>query len=475
MIDHFSNSITGLNTKDMMRKHLRTLLAIAGLALLAFAISQLILRMDIYYAILAIITVIAGIIISRRFEAGVLALFFIAPFNKGNSPQLLGPESATITGFTLSLIGLMFLIAFWVGSNLFGDGLKLVKTKLNRPLLIFAMVAAASIISASIIWDKDIAIHDKQHLYQITEAGLWILCGLAFILTANSMKSKPWITALYWPLVLIGLYVSYFQITEAEMPLRITRAIFIPDFAAILTIARLFFGKERTVNKVGFALLLIIFLFAAFSAREWVSGWITAGIGVTAVILFYSRRLFVVMAVVLLLGIIISPQYINAVYSESHQEGDLDRLGMWTDAFNMAVNVNPMLGIGPGDYIAYSRKYGSIWYGYTTYTTAHSDYAQMIAEMGFAGILAFLGLIIGGIRTGLDAVKSSSKNIRWFTIGATSVFASIALTSLVGDYLLPSRVNGGIWSFGTSIYPWLLLGAAVAASHPEKQLVEAES
>jgi O-antigen ligase len=129
----------------------------------------------------------------------------------------------------------------------------------------------------------------------------------------------------------------------------------------------------------------------------------------------------------------------------------------------MADSVNPMLGIGPSNYVAYSRKYATVWYGEETYQYAHSNYAQMIAEIGWLGFIVFLWLIFAGIRTGIRSVRKVSRDIRWFTIGSTAIFIGIAFSSLVGDYLLPSRTNGGLNSFGTSVFVWLLLGASVSA------------
>lgn len=465
MIGRLSGAIDG---KEAARKALGALFALGGILFTGYILSSLIIRMDVYFVAVVGIIVITSIILSQWFALGIILFALIAPFNTGNSPAVLGAEASYRAGVMPSQLGLVFLCGYWGITKFFGGGIKIARSRLNIPLAVFFSVAIASMASSYVIWDDGVHRYDKQLLYQVSEIGIWGLCVAAFFLTASSMKDRRWIGALYWPIAIAGIYAAFFQVSGMEPPWSINRSTFITAFAAILTTARVVLGKESAWGKIGLAVLLGIFLLGSFWSRSWVSGWLTASLGIMIVVLFYSRRMFVVTAIVLLLAMSIQPAAINTVYSESHAEGDMDRVDLWVDAARMASSVNPVLGIGPSDYLAYSRKYGSVWYGNTTYTTAHSDYAQVIAELGLFGIIAFLWLVIAGIRTGLDTVHKGPRELKWLTVGATAIFAAIAVTSLVGDYLLPSRVNGGIWSFGTSIFPWLLLGAAVATVQPQE-------
>ncbi|MEN6371577.1 MAG: O-antigen ligase family protein [Armatimonadota bacterium] len=466
MIGRLSGAI---DRREAAKKAVGAVFTVGGILLIGYILSSMIIKLDVYFVIVVGIIVLVSIILSRWFALGIVLFALIAPFNTGNSPAVLGAEASYRAGVMPSQLGLVFLCAFWGITRFFGSGIKLAKSRLNLPAAVFLGVAVASMISSYFIWDDGVHRYDKQLLYQVSEIGIWALCVAAFFLAASSMKDKRWIGALYWPVAIIGIYATFFQVTGLEWPWSITRSTFITAFAAILTTARVLFGKESAGGKIGLAVLLGIFLLGSFWSRSWVSGWLTASLGITMVVLFYSRKMFAVTAVILLLAIAVQPAAMNTVYSESRSEGDMDRFDLWADAAKMASSVNPILGIGPADYFAYSKKYGSVWYGNTTYTTAHSDYAQMIAELGLFGIAAFIWLVVAGIRTGIDTVRKGPKELKWLTVSATAIFAAIAITSLVGDYLLPSRVNGGIWSFSSSVFPWLLLGAAVAAAQPGEE------
>lgn len=445
-----------------------SLLAIAGILLIAYITAMVVVKYDIYYAIALSVVVTVGIILSKKFELGIFLLFVVAPFNRGGTPDVVNSANMS-TGIPPNAIALVFLTAFYVLMSVLRGKLTLVKTRLTVPIIVFIGVAALSVIAATYLWDPGVKRYDKQLLYQISEIGLWALCFVAFFITSNAVKNKAWLSALFWPVVLIALYVGILTLANIPLPFKISRNLFIESFASILITARLFFGQDRPAGKFGLAMLGLLFLLVTFLGRSWVSGWATAVTGIMVILFLYSRKLFAGVAVAGLALVLLYPGFISSIYSESRQEGDLDRFTLWSDSAKMAIANNPVLGIGPADYIAYRHKYASVWYGYTTYTTAHSDYAQIIAELGLLGIAAFLWLIVAGVRTGLDSAKKSPKGLKWLAVGGTAVFAAIAVTSLFGDYLLPSRVNGGIWSFGTSIFPWLLLGTAVAAGRQNEE------
>jgi hypothetical protein len=75
----------------------------------------------------------------------------------------------------------------------------------------------------------------------------------------------------------------------------------------------------------------------------------------------------------------------------------------------------------------------------------------------------FLWVIVSGIRAGNRIAKNSTSAFRWLGVAATAIFSAMAVSSLFGDYLFPSRGNNGIVNFSTTVYTWLIIGAAVAA------------
>lgn len=449
--------------ESLAQRGKRLLISMVGILLLSYTISMIVMRLSPPYAILAGGAVIAALVLSMKFELGLLFYVLICALQPSGEQGMRGATMNVGFGIVpLAILGVLCL--FWLVAKTFRDEPKVEKTRLSPASLWFFIVAGASVAATLVIWNQNVRANQFGLLVNFAEVMLWVLCVAAFYVTANCTTNKKWLTAIFWLVVILASYFSVFQMAGRMQPLAMPRGTFIVAYAAILCVARVIFGTESRAAKTGYAFLALLFLANTVWDPTWVSGWLAAGLGAGFVILFYSRKIFVVATIIVLFAMLVYPGFIHSIYDQSRQEGDMDRANLWTDAVRMAVASNPMLGVGPGNYRTYNREFSSIWYGNRTYTTAHSDFAQMIGEIGLFGIVMFLWLIVAGIRTGVDSAKRSASNTKWLSIGATAIFASIAVTSLVGDYLLPSRINGGIATFGTSVLPWILLGAAVAVS-----------
>ena len=209
-----------MDTGKVVRKVTRAGSAIAGLLLLAYVLSMLVVRMDVYFAVLAGLAVAAALVLSLKFELGLLLYLFIAPFVTGQSPAVLGAESTYKAGIMPSQLGIVLLCLFWAASQTPGNGLRLVKTKINLPILVFFIAAAASMAAAAFTWDPKVQRYDKQFLYQLTEVGLWLLCPAAFFLAANGIKRREWLARLFWPVAILGLYAGRSEEHTSELQSR---------------------------------------------------------------------------------------------------------------------------------------------------------------------------------------------------------------------------------------------------------------
>jgi len=212
-----------------------------------------------------------------------------------------------------------------------------------------------------------------------------------------------------------------------------------------------------------------VFLYAAISDMAWLSGLIASMTVVLVVTWYRSKALFAVVLSIILVALFVFPGIYYNIHNESAAGGDFDRFVIWADAFHMFMGVNPILGIGPGNYYPYVLYHNTIWFGQNTYTTAHSNYAQMAAELGLLGLGVFLWVIVGGLRLGIRAARMRLSEHRWLGIAATALFAGMAAASFFGDYLFPSRGNNGIANFGTTVYTWLIMGATAAAANLNSQ------
>jgi len=440
---------------------LQTFSVIAAGLLIALFVT----RLSAYYIAAGTAALILGFMLVRNLQFGLLAYFCLAAFAFGESPGVQSPHSEYSAGLMPSQVLLVFLGVLWLGRAIFVDGFRLVKSELNLPLAVLGAVALASLVVNNVLRGPRELLFHQMLITQAAEVGLLGFSICAFFLAANALRDRKWIGRVFAPVVLLGLYYSAHRIFGFGLPIPVMWGGFLLAAAIAFVYARLLFDKPARPRAVGLSLLLAIMVCAAYSNLAWVSGWVAVTGAILVVSWYRSKALAAFLLALTLLAIFVYPGVYPSVHEESEIGGDFDRLIIWQDAFRMLMVVNPLLGIGPGNYQPYVYHYNTLWFGKQTYTTAHSNYVQVASELGLMGLGAFIWVVISGIRAGSRSARASPPDMRWLGVAATALLASMAVASLFGDYLFPSRGNNGIVTFGTTVYTWLIMGAAVAAAN----------
>ena len=437
-----------------------TALLVIGLGLL---IAECVVVCPRYFLIAGTAALVLGFVLVRNLQLGMLAYFFVAALAFGESPGVQSPHSGYEAGLMPSEILLAFLAFLWVGRAVFAGRFKLVKSELNLPLAALGAVALASLVANNVLIGTRELLFHQMLLTQVAEVGLLGFSICAFFLAANTFKERKWIGGIFLPVVLLGLYYAAYRIIGFDFPIPMVWGSFLLAAAIAFVYARLLFDNLGRPRKLAFGFILLVMLCAAYKSLSWVSGWVAITGAILVVSWYRSKALALTLVILTLIALFVYPGVYHSVRSESEIGGDFDRFVIWQDAFRMFAAVNPILGIGPGNYHPYVYYYNTLWFGGRTYTTAHSNYMQMAAELGLIGFAVFLWVIVSGIRAGNRIAKNSTSAFRWLGVAATAIFSAMAVSSLFGDYLFPSRGNNGIVNFSTTVYTWLIIGAAVAA------------
>lgn len=445
---------------------LRRLLTIPLLVItVGWVIAMFVTTASSYFILVAAVAIVLGFILARNLQVGVLGYLFIAALAFGESPGIQSPNSGYRAGLMPSQLILGFLAILWVARSVLTTGLRFVKTELNVPLITLVLVAFASLLANNIVPGTRETPSRQMLITQVAEVGLLGCSACAYFLAANILSDPRWIRRVYAPVVLLGVYFAAHRIFHFDLPIPMIWGSFLLAAALGFVYSRLLFDRPARTTAIGLSLLFAILLYAALSNLSWVSGWI-ASVGVVMVISYYrSKILGIVLLALALLAIFVYPGVYHSIHEESELGGDFDRFIIWADAFRMFMSVNPVLGIGPGNYNLYAYYHNTLWFGSGTYTTAHSNYVQLASELGLMGLAVFLWVIVAGIRMGMRASRSAPPELRWLGVSAAALLAGIAVASLFGDYLFPSRGNNGIVNFGTTVYTWLIMGAAAASAN----------
>ena len=452
--------------RPVWRRTLGSSLFVPALVILCgLFIAKLILEASAYYIVVATVAVVLGLVLVRNLQFGVLLYFFLAALAFGESPAIQSPHSGYKAGLMPSQVFLGFLALLWLIRAAFFERSKIVRSELNLPLVVLAVVSIASLATNNILRGSRELLFHQMLITQIAEVGLMCFSICAFFLAANTLKDRKWVRAIFAPVVLLGLYFAAHRIFGFEFPIPMIWGSFLLAAAIAFVYSKLLFENLDRGRSISLGLLLAVMLFAAYKDLSWVSGWL-AVTGVILVVSYHrSKAMALVLFALILIVLLVNPGIYHSIHEESSLGGDFDRFVIWQDAFKMFMKINPILGVGPGNYHPFVYWHNTLWFGGRTYTTAHSNYAQMGAELGLVGLAVFLWVIVSGIRAGRRASRTAPSDTRWLPIAATSIFAALAASSLFGDYLFPSRGNNGIVTFGTTVYTWLIMGAAVAAAN----------
>lgn len=457
------NSMPGSSWQGI-RKAAQALLAVVLVAVSGFVISQFVLTVPIYFVLAACISAILALILVRNLQFALLAFMFISVFAIGESPGIRSPNSGYKAGLMPSQLILMFIAMLWFGKSILTDKLRLVKTGLNIPMGVLALVAVLSLIFNNVLQESRELLFHQLIITQVAEVGLLFFSIIAFLMAANIFKDTRWVRLVPVPMIILSSIYVFHRYTGVLLPVDMPWISLVVSGAIAMMLSMLFFKEMPKASKVWLGLLLAAFLVVSCMDIGWISGFVAATVAVTVVSWYRSKALAVMVILILMFAFFVYPGIYADIHIESAEGGDFDRFTIWADAFNMFMSVNPIFGIGPGNYHPYVYYHSTIWFGGNTYTTAHSNYIGIASELGLAGLAALLWVVIAALVFGNRAVKTVSPDMKWFCVAATAYFAGIAVASVFGDYMFPSRGNNGIINFGTTVYVWLVMGAALAVA-----------
>lgn len=432
---------------------------------LGLAIGYGITRMPTYFTVAAGAAVLLGLLIVRNLQAGLFMFACISAFAFGESPAIQSPNSGYRAGLMPSEMLIGFLAILWIGRMWFTDRVRFGKSDLNLPLGALVLTSLVSLLVNNIQQSSRQLLFHQLPITQFAEVGLLLCSVSAYFLTVGVLKERKWIERLFYPVVAIGAYVAVFLVLGVDPVVYIPWSTLLLAAPISMVCAKLAMGNPGRRQWWVLLPILVLMLTAAFMSRRFISGFVAVAVAVLVVTYFRSRIASLGLVALVLVALFIYPGVYKSMSTESAEGGDFDRFVIWQDAAAMFMSIDPVLGVGPGNYHAYVYYYNTLWFGQRTYTTAHSNYVQTSAEMGLVGIAVLIWVIVAGIRTGIRASRSAPPDLRWLGVAATAVFAAMAVASLFGDYLFPSRGNNGIINFGTTVYTWLIVGAAAAATN----------
>lgn len=422
-------------------------------------------RLDPLLVLAAIVGVIVALRlfrVSERSNKGIVLLILAAGMLSFVSLPT-GRESR----IPISMLVALALVVPWLLSMLWGKPpTRLKPSPINRPLLAFVAVSIVAYLWALIFRDPNLFIWSSFPVVQVASLTVNILLPLTLLFVANQITEVKWLKYLTAILIVFGAVTPLlFWINHQLLDFffyRGTRGLF-SMWAAALAYALALFHKGLKPWQRGLLLLLVAVLVYRYfvEGRSWVSGWLPMGVALLMLTWIRSRKLFVVVTVVgiIYLAFNFDYYYQNIVVAEEEGGSGTGRVELWMTNLGHVAN-HPLFGMGPAGYAIYNMTYHR-----QDARSTHNNYFDILAQTGVIGFMIFGWLMVKLAQVGrrsLHRRKDRSDFEEAYAAATLSGVVGMAVSMMLGDWVLPFAYNETIGGFDNAVLTWVLLGGMVA-------------
>ncbi len=419
---------------------------------------------NLYFIAFAIGVALVTILVAWKFEAALMVYTLVAFIPWGQTPDLAVGGSGVGKGLYVSQLMLGFLLAVWVVRYMLGAmPAKRIKTGFHTPVILYLVYSVINVMHSYIFWDPHVNQMHQHPQVNAVELALRFMSAFTFFMFATSITDKKWLKWCTFMVMVPGVYNILNLLANQILPVY-------SHWGSLVALLPMSFAWIALIDKdtkigwravaAGFVLLSLFVV--VYKSVGWVSGWLGLFASLGTVTLIKNKKVFIAGLAVFILVLAVAWPFVSEnVIKTSEEEGDFDRFDLLRGGMKYASKFP--LGVGIGNYRTYNTfHYGAKW-GTTGYTSAHGTYAQHLAEMGLPGLVLFLAIPISGfIWLKRNYSKIEERLSRMYVLAAMGQLVGITFAAFIGDYIIPTYHNGGIVTFSTTVYSWIIWGIAVA-------------
>jgi O-antigen ligase len=226
----------------------------------------------------------------------------------------------------------------------------------------------------------------------------------------------------------------------------------------------LYNDRLPTWLRGGLLLMVAAWVFKAMVLTTWwFSGWLPTLVVLAVVTFFKSRKAFVALLALTAVACAVRWEAVfDAVWGTTVKKGDLTRLDIWSQTFNL-VGQYPLLGTGPAGYAAYFQ---SLYAGSRFSLSTHNTYLDVLAQTGIVGVIAFVAFFGSLFWVGWQARRRWKSGFAGgYAQGVFGGLVALVVAMSQGDWFIPFVYNQTIAGYRYTVLSWVFLGflASLAA------------
>jgi hypothetical protein len=414
------------------------------------------------YALAGAITLLVLLVVLKRPEVGVYGLILTAAFIRLSLPT--GTQSRIVA----SLVFTALVVTFWIFSIItFGKKSYFHPSLTNIPIILFITFVIFSYAWSSVFRDIQIDISSNWIIVQFGALAMMILLPGAFLYACNQLNHMRSIVFLTVIFILIGLLSILSRIIHVPFGFLQDRPLFPTWFSCITFSQALINRRLPLLVRLVLFVILVGWLYWLFLMQiQWLSAWLPTVIALGVIALCRSWKLALVFLLIVAILVGLNINALAATYQQENQNSGITRLDAY--AHNWRITKDHLLfGTGPAGYVVY----------YMTYfpreaMATHSNYLDVLAQTGVAGLLAFLAFYWALVRTTADSLRRVVKRFDFahaFVVSIAGGLAGSFVATGLGDWILPFVYTQTIAGFDYALYTWVLWGAGQAVNRLLRQ------
>ena len=392
----------------------------------------------------------------------LLAYIFLIP--AGMFVPFSGPG-----GFNASVLLVVLMAALWIG-NMFvvRRRFEFVRSSAVRPAVMFMIVCVVAFGMGQVSWFS--LAQQAPFDTQLGGFAIYFFSLVMMVMTGNIIKDIRWLKAIVITFVALSMVYVLGRVVEWSGIDSIYEKGFIANsmlwtWLVILPLAQALFNQDLKRNfRIFLYVIVALTLFVAvIQTRDWTSGWVPAMVGVGILAALKFPKLAYASIPFALIGVAYLAQ--DLISTDQYSWGT--RVDAWVVVLDIS-RANPLLGLGFANYNWYAPLFSLR--GYHIRFNSHSQFVDIIAQTGLAGLVCFIWILyeVGVLGWRLSR-ELKDGFARAYAYGVLAGVAACVMAAYLVDWLLPFAYNIGLDGFRASILPWIFFGGLVAIEQMRKE------
>jgi hypothetical protein len=382
---------------------------------------------------------------------------FILIFLGGMFIPFTGPS-----GINAAVLVVALLLGIWIMDMVaVKRRVQFVRSRALLPVIVFLAISIIAFGMGQIPWFTFAS--QAPITAQAGGFAIFVLSISALLLSSHLIKEIRWLEIIVWTFIALG---AIYVLGRAIRFPYIDR-IYQNGFAAgsmfwtwliALSLSQVIFNKQLKPRIRGLlvGIAVVTFYVAFIQANDWKSGWVPPLVATAALIgMKYKRLTILAIPFAVLVGVYLAT---DLVASDEYSWGT--RIDAWLIVLEIS-RVSPILGMGFSNYYWYTPLFPIR--GWRVSFNSHSQYVDLIAQVGILGLLCFLWIFFEIGRLSWDLTKKLPDGFAFaYSHGVLAGIAGTLMAAFLVDWVLPFVYNIGFTGFRASILPWIFFGGVIS-------------